>query len=268
MIVEKKMEDTETKSNQITETGKENKSEENSKNNKDDKIVENTSFDVEDVCDSKLEFDDHALVPYKSTTLPPEKQILPNGEIDVLACLLVFTEDGSKPLLTGQELTKKCRSKVDPFAKRGGIENPGNLLFASYLWDRVLETQFLENKTPCSFVEKLCKTFSPEMKEYSREIDILLFGEYVKWINSPESENSEKTNLTKSTSNWFDIPAILRMLAPLYETLVETDYNPLKFYCSTTMKGLPHGIIMMPWYAYQLEGHNERVKDNKEVSLC
>ena len=271
MAADKKNETSETKSPQtvslMKEDGKENDCRDgNSKSGTDGKVAETLSFDVEDVCDLKLDFDDDDIVEYHPNSILTEKKILPNGEVDVYGCFQLFTLDGTKPLLTGSHLAEKLNGKVDPFAKRGGIENPGNLLFASYLWDIVLKTQFLGEKTPCLLIEKICKTFTPEMKEYSREADLSLFGEYVDFINSCEAENPEKTNLTKSTSNWFDVPAILRMLAPLYESLVDTDYNPLKFYCSTTMKGLPHGVIMMPWYAYQLENRIPGVENNKEVS--
>ena len=233
---------------------------------KDDSIKKGDLFDLRDVVDIEIIFDDDDIVGHHRNSEITVKTITSDGNVDVAGCYTIFTEDVTKPLLTGLSLAEKLKKKIDPFAKRGGMENPGNLLFASYLWDIVLKTQFLGENKCCDFIEKLCKSFIPEMKSYNEEMDFSLFGEYVKWINRSEPGSTEKNNLVNSTVNWFDVPAILRMLGPTYESLVEAEYNPLKFYCSTTMKGLPHGVIMMPWYTFQLKKLIPGVKDSNEVS--
>ena len=236
--------------------------------NKENKSAPSTQHfvDVEGVVDIQLMFDDDDIVEFHPNSRITEKTILSDGNVDVLGCFSIFTSDGSKPLLTGSSLAEKLNGREDPFAKRGGIENPGNLLFASYLWDVVLQTQFLEDKTPSACVEKDCKTFIPEMKEYLKEIEFSAFGEYVNWVNAKDPENDGKLNITNSTCNWFDVPAILRTVAPTYNNLVETEYNPLRYYTQSVIKGLPHSVIMMPWYEYKLQKLIPGVENGYEVS--
>ena len=240
------------------------KNDDNKENKSGTKTKTQDFVDVEGV-DIQLVFDDDDIVEFHPNSKITEKTILSDGNVDVLGCFNIFTAEGSKPLLTGSSLAEKLNGKEDPFAKRGGIENPGNLVFASYLWDVVLQTQFLENKVPCACVEKDCKTFIPEMKEYLKEMDFRVFGEYVNWVNGKDPENSGKLNITNSTCNWFDVPGILRIVAPTYNNLVETEYNPLRYYTQSVIKGLPHTVIMMPLYEFKLQKLIPGVENSYEV---
>ena len=230
-------------------------------------VVETTdSFDVDPLVDIELVFDDDDIVEFHPNIRLTEKTTLSNGNVDVVGCFSMFTAEGTKPLLTGLSLAEKLIGKTDPFAKRGGSENPGNFLFVSFLWDVVLKTQFLGDKTPHQNIDAIWKTFIPEMKEYAKEMDMTLFKEYIKWVNKKEADSGEKSNLSNSTCNWFDVPPILRILAPTYENLVEADYNPLRFFSQSVMKGLPHTVLMMPWYKYGLEKLIPGVQNSNEVS--
>ena len=223
-----------------------------------------STFDLKNVVEIEIEFDDDDIVPYQRNSGITENLIGSDGNVDVLNCFNIFTTDGSKPLLTGANLAQKLKGKGDPFAKRGGTENPGNLLFSSRVWDVVLETQFLKDKKPTDLIKEICATFIPAMKDHT-ETDFSLVEEYVKWINDADADNGEKNNICNSTCNWFDVPAVLRMLAPTYKSLVETEYNAMRYFCQTTMKGLPHSVIMMPWYVFKLHNCVPGLKDKKEV---
>ena len=121
--------------------------------------------------------------------------------------------------------------------------NPGSYIFCSYIWDVVLKTQFLCEDRSTSFeIRRIKDTFIEEMEPYiNSRMDGRLFKPCALRLHYEGFLYSE-------TDNYYEVPAILRVLAPTYERLAEGG----KFYMKTCLQGLPHSVIMKPFEYFKL----------------
>ena len=95
-----------------------------------------------------------------------------------------------------------------------------------------------------------------------------IMGKFSSWLNNPDPENSLDNRIKHFTkANWYDVPAVFKILAPTNESLVKAEYNPLRFYLQNSLKGLPHSVIMLPWKTFQLAQCAPELKDEFAVSF-
>ena len=197
---------------------------------------------------------------YKAKDVSTETFVDEKNLFDIEACYKAFTENGAKPLKTPGQIASILEGTHDPFAKNASDINPGIHVFASFAWDKFLESQFLSGKDPHESTLQLLYEFVPELSAYKgNELDRTLFTEFAKWINEPDQVKMI------CSSNYHDIPAILRLLGPTNDNLVQTIYNPLKWFFGI-MKGLPHKTIMEPYYMYKLYNGMQHFKTANNVS--
>ena len=141
-----------------------------------------------------------------------------------------------------------------------GTHNGVRKIFVCDLWDEILKTQFWDSKIPTEFSKATVLSFVDEMFEcLGPEMDIVaLFIRFTNWLKTSQLRNVEKTN-------WYDVPSILRVVAPSHNTIEKACETCKKFYMSETLKGLPHGIIMLIWKKFQLKDEICGIKSPNQV---
>ena len=199
------------------------------------------------------------------------------GIVSVVQAYKKFTSDGAKELVTGTKLLETLENKdttsklkLDPFGKKGA--NCGDLLFVCFYWDCLLKAQYLEDNSPSEKLKAyLYEGFLPvSLSDYHVEGETRfdVCESFIRWCNVPPETRKGKaqkkaangkqkkpavTNLEKwASSDWHEVPGILRVLAPVFVTLKLTDYNMLRPFLTNTMKTLPQSVIMMPFYNFEM----------------
>ena len=121
--------------------------------------------------------------------------------------------------------------------------NPGNFVLSSYIWDVVLRTQFLSEDRSTPFeIRKIRDTFLEEMQPYlESKMEMTLFKQCALRLHHRGFQYCE-------SDNYYEVPGILRTLAPTYETLV----NGSDFYLQRCLQALPHSVIMKPFEYFKL----------------
>ena len=204
-----------------------------------------------------------AIPAYGTTSKQPNDFIDENGEFQLTECFKSFTEDGGKPLDNGDDLKKFLKGDNkhpdNPYAK-ARKEIGSCYLFLCDAWDKVLKTQYLvENKQdrPSEQMKLLEKNFIQlTMGTDGEEFDFTLFGEFAKWVQSNGIAGIVK-------AMWYDLPSVLRIIAPTETVLWEADFNGAKYWEKATLKGLPTFVINLPWELFRLVEHIEFFRKNK-----
>jgi len=188
----------------------------------------------------------------KKITFGPERELVAFSETGDLSAVRLhddnsldiadfydkFTENGTKPIACSTRLAIKLRQNGDPLRKKPGIETSSGYIFVISLWDNILKTSILEGTSTPKEVIMLCHTFIPDMLFHGEETNFERFPCYVKWI----AEYG-----LRLMDEWSDLPAVLRMLAPINENLLNLNVGARHTIFSEMLKRVPHGVLMMPW---------------------
>lgn len=171
-----------------------------------------------------------------------------SGDVSVAACFSRFTL--TAPIQTDNALTQTLQKKDQPFSKNGGT---ADVSFLSFFWDVTLETQFDVDQTPTDTINKLLWSLVPENETLRHDVGEDIMQKYSEWVNNAEPDSKVSNRIPKFCgSNWYDVPGVMKVLAPSHGNLVKTDYNSIRFYTQNAMKCLPHSIIMLPWTVFGL----------------
>lgn len=198
------------------------------------------------------------MVPYNANIAEPVLSVDERGNINIQDVYKTFTQEGCKPLIKSQMLVARLQESGYPFGKIAGVENPGRYVFLSYLWDRILETNFLRGKKPSEEIQMISKTFIGHLQDFNEETQFERFASNVAMTEQYGVGQTKK-------AFWYDLPAVLRVLAPTNETLVNANAKILASFCSRIMMNLPHSVIMMPWREFEHK-HLVEVEDANKVS--
>ena len=177
-----------------------------------------------------------------------EKMLLPDGNLDVVAILRKYlNENGSVGWLSNEDLLKELQRYEDPFLPDWGTRNPARFIFSSYLWNFAIKTQFSSQKSPTLKMRNLRNSFIDEMIPYvTSGLDLALLRRYSKRIKMYGFQYAP-------TDNYYEIPAILRILTPPYEYFVPSVYCDRRhYYMRRCLEGLPHGVLMYPFDNFKL----------------
>ena len=157
-----------------------------------------------------------------------------NQRFDVKKWFEKFTAKGTKRLLNGKDLRDHLTSVNEPFARSNKNFIIGNRVFILGLWDRFLEQFFLRTNSEGTLEgqRRLENFFKEILQNPGNEFDANLFKDYVVWINKREVVRVVKCH-------WYDLPASLRIVAPLSETLRCSDFSGEQFYFMSILRGLP-----------------------------
>ena len=164
-------------------------------------------------------------------------------------------------LLTNGALKVLMERYPNPCCRNVVSRSPRHFNFCSYLWDEILKTQFLPHKPTTRLMRNVRDTFTEEMLHYHpSEMDLGTFSRYV--------ERLQSTHLYYvRVDNFFELPAILRILAPPFKSVVASDNDGKLVYMKNCLKALPHTIIMKIWNEFFKEGDIlPRLKNAREVS--
>ena len=113
------------------------------------------------------------------------------------------------------------------------------------MWNFVLKTQFYSDIASPK-VRKLRNTFIEEMIPYVNSgLDLVMIRKFILRLLQSGLGNIE-------TDNFYEVPAILRILFPSYKMLVEADLKPKTFFMENCLKGLPHGVILKPFECFKI----------------
>lgn len=167
-----------------------------------------------------------------------------------------------KPLVRGNDLLEFLEKSKEPYARINREKhNPVLRIFLCAAWDDLLDHMFFgRNARLTPQVEERITTFVSELiPEMRSEFDATLFGELVVFIQ----RRGTTAKLVKH--HWYDLPAVLRILAPSTE-MICVDFSSKKFWMRSVLKGLPHSVIMIPWKEYDVGKYLTHVKDAKDVS--
>lgn len=170
-----------------------------------------------------------------------------DGSLDVVASLRLYLDKiGAGGLLCDEDLLTELSRFSDPFSSEWGTKNPGLFIFSSFLWDLVLKTQYTSDTPPSTKMRNLRNSFIEEMIPYvTYGLDLGLLTSYSKRLETHGLRFSR-------TDNFYEIPAILRVLTPSYDVLVESNSDPRQFFMHKCLEGLPHGVLMYPWDHFKL----------------
>ena len=153
----------------------------------------------------------------------------------------------NKPLLTGDKLrdTLIQQDEDDQIGTFLKTKNFSDTIFCSLLWDEILKDYILKqdetNLQQGQFVHFLKETYSDFVKLHGEEIEFHLFIEFVIWLADEDLNWKDIEN-----SNWFDLPAIYRILAPLSTRICNKDVYCGEDWYSTVLKGIPHSALLLP----------------------
>ena len=171
-----------------------------------------------------------------------------------------FTDHGSTGLLLGDKLQFVLEIEDRRLILFGGKEQDffskflrdgsmSDCIFVSYLWDKFLELHYLtltSGQPSVFFLAGLIESFVTDiagecvqffnldlMQKFARKIDDVGLKEIVKF-------------------DWFDVPAVLRMIAPTNKKVSSVSFEHGIEWCTQMLKGLQHEEIMLPWKDFML----------------
>ena len=172
-------------------------------------------------------------------------------EFDVDA---VFTKYVSEKrfCLTRDDLRKELDKHEDPFSSSWGTQNLALLVFPSHVWDLILKEQFCAKTDPSIVIQSTTKTFIKEIKtptESESGFDINLFKMCAMRLKDTGFRYA-------MTDNFYEVPAILRVLAVSYKTLCSNDHKiPKHRYLGDALKGLPHRVLWKPYLGFSFDSN-------------
>ena len=172
----------------------------------------------------------------------------PDGSLNVLQVLRQYLENNRVDrLLSNKDLLKELERHEDPFTPNWGTRNPSTFVFSSYLWNFVLKTQFSTSSRPTLKMRNLRNSFIDEMIPYvSSGLDLPLLTRFSKRIEEHGFQYAP-------TDNYYEIPAIFRILTPPYAYFVPRVFCQRRhYYMRRCLEGLPHGVLMYPFERFQL----------------
>ena len=169
--------------------------------------------------------------------------------------------EGERRLISGDSLLREMEESSEPFSKRDLTFNAGERIFFCGLWDMILRTMFLEeNAVPNHEIEARLTSFCTEfIPETGAEFDLSLFREFALFV---EKRGNGIIGIAKC--NWYDLPAVLRIIAPTTKKMRTDGWNK-KFWMKSVLKALPHSVIMMPWNSYNVGKYSRSCTDIKKV---
>ena len=158
-----------------------------------------------------------------------------------------FHEYDENAIFLGQKLYERLRGDEDAKSLCGfpnGAIVP-NTIFVLYVWDKVRKKHFVGEENDMSTrtnywdvcVKDLVRIFTTIGHD---EID---FNEFSVLVN--EMQDMSFTEMAKC--NWYDLPAILRVIAPSNEKFFETSFEDGKDWYASTLQGLPTQLIKVMW---------------------
>ena len=106
----------------------------------------------------------------------------------------------------------------------------------------------------------LVRSFIPEMLLYKEETDFNRFPTICTLFNDPDNGTYIYVD------NWYDVPGILRMIAPLNSTLLKLDDKVQRFKMfQDILKNVPHTVLTMPWVKFDAKEYLQ-CRNAKDVS--
>lgn len=168
----------------------------------------------------------------------------PNGSINMDGIVdLYLMHNNTDRLPVDEDLILILQKHDDPYTTEWDCDNPGLFIFCSYAWDTILTSCFLNpDKAPSYELRKIRDTFIDEMEPYVKSgMDMGLFRQCGMHLIREGFRNAEK-------ENFYEVPAILRTLAPTYCWL---QYGS-QFYMQKCLQGLPHSVLMKPFELFSL----------------
>ena len=169
-------------------------------------------------------------------------------------------EINSECLVLGGKLTEELEAVGPPYSSKWSNRNHGLFVYASYLWNLVLEKQFFAD-VPSLKIRKLRNSFVPEMTPYINSgLDLGLLRVF--------SLRLKQTGLRFFRyDNFYEVPPIIRVLAPSCDILVTSGSHCREFYIQTCLKGVPHGIFMKIFDTFKISQISP-LKSSKVVSCA
>jgi len=159
-------------------------------------------------------------------------------------------------LLADASLKAELCKYEDPYDVRWEIRNPALFIYSSYVWEIILKTEFYSDIASPK-IRKLRNSFIDDMIPYVNSgLDLVIFRQFISRLKECGLVNIEK-------DNFFEVPSILRILAPSYKILQKTDLKPKSYFMENCLKGLPHGVLVRPFENFKLC----EIPDLKSVKL-
>ena len=158
--------------------------------------------------------------------------------IDVETVLNYYLmENKTNCLLLDKDLLRLLKLNENPINMQNN--SPETFVFSSYMWEVVLNTQFRYRDTPPYEIRNIRDTFIDEMRPYvTSRMDLSVFTKLVNHLCGNKGfRNSE-------LDNFYEVPAILRVLAPRYDSFLN---EGSEFYMKRCLQGLPHSVLMEPF---------------------
>ena len=173
-------------------------------------------------------------------------------KFDVGAVYTKYIANNNKFLLVEEDLKKELDKHDDPFSPDWGTQNPALFVFGSHVWEEILQNQFWFTKCPSMPIRSVRNDFMKELIPYIESgMDLKLFNLCAKRLRDTGFRYVKE-------DNFYEVPAILRVLAPSYENLCSNEHDIAKsLYLGDAMKGLPHSVL---WFPYLVFGFH-RIKE-------
>ena len=169
--------------------------------------------------------------------------VVGNVKLDVFLTIFLARHD-EDALLIGERLSSLYNSS--PFETKDEASSACGKIFVCSLWDYILKTNYWVGKEPSKYIKERTANFVESMRDYviAPIGTIEVFTEFTKWVQMFGLNGIE-------TTNWHDLCPMLRILATDNATIKNADIKARKFYMQTTMRALPVGTIMLPYYKIQ-----------------
>lgn len=180
------------------------------------------------------------------------------AQFDLKALYKKFTNNDETNFLTNQRLKKQMQA-MHPIKTEKGTDK---VIFILYVWRKVLKNMFLKkNSAPTESVRDAMLGVVIETMNYKQDdlfFEQTLIGSYIEEVNGNENALADENR-----SNWYDLPAIIRCVAPTNNVIEDLDVAKSKNWMQAVLRGLPNSVIMAPFDVLNLSEYLQGVGCNR-----